>query len=199
MSLYLRYHSPAEDSDEGWENSSIPLGCGYMGACVFGIPERDRIQITENSLVNPGLDDWMGPHLGGLNHCAEIYIECDHQNVSNYERRLCLDRAVAETSYALDGVEYKREYFTSYPDKVLVTRLTASKDGALNFRLIPTIPFIKPYARKEGDGGGKSGEGHYRGGTGVDHCHRCRWLGGTSGNCFGCHVFRRFHVCQRRG
>lgn len=158
MSLYLRYNSPAEDSDEGWEKSSIPLGCGYMGACVFGIPERDRIQITENSLVNPGLDDWVGRGLGGLNNFAEIYIEFPHQDVENYVRTLCLDRAVAETSYTFEGVEYKREYFTSYPDKVLVVHLTASKEKALSFRLIPTIPFVKPYARTEGDGGGKSGK-----------------------------------------
>ena len=36
MNMYLKYNNPAENSDKGWEEYSIPLGNGYMGANVFG-------------------------------------------------------------------------------------------------------------------------------------------------------------------
>ncbi len=148
--LILKYRAPAEDSAKGWESYSLPLGNGYMGANVFGLVERERIQITENSLENPG-------HLGGLNNFAEIYIRFDHANVGGYERGLSLDEGVAYCRYTFLGVDYTREYFASYPDKVLVVKLTASKPGSLSFVLCPEIPFVKEYAVKPGDGGGKTG------------------------------------------
>ncbi len=148
--LTMKYRSPAEDSVEGWERYSLPLGNGYLGANVFGIVQRERIQITENSLENPGA-------LGGLNNFAELYIRFDHADVSGYERGLSLDEGVAYCKYNCRGVDYTREYFASYPDKVLAVRLSASKAGSLSFVLCPEIPFIKDYAINPGDGGGKSG------------------------------------------
>jgi alpha-L-fucosidase 2 len=52
-----------------------------------------------------------------------------------YRRQLRLDEAVAETTYAVDGTELRREVFASYPDQVLVVRLTASRPGQLTFGL----------------------------------------------------------------
>ena len=34
--LKLKFYSPAEDSIEGWEKYSFPIGNGYAGASVFG-------------------------------------------------------------------------------------------------------------------------------------------------------------------
>lgn len=148
--LKLFYNKEAEDSNYGWEHDSLPIGNGYMGANIFGIVERERIQITENSLCNDS------DH-GGLNNFAEIYLKFKHNDVTDYERGLCLDDAVAYVKYACNGVQYLREYFTSYPNKVLVMRLTANQKGALSFEIAPEIPFVKDYAKTENDGGGKSG------------------------------------------
>ena len=53
--------------------------------------------------------------------------------VADYRRRLLLDDAVAETSFLKDGVRYEREYFVSHAGDVAVVRLTADRDGELNF------------------------------------------------------------------
>ena len=145
MDLTLRYHQPAEDSDEGWERESMPIGCGWMGANVFAIPERDRVQITENSLENPG-GAGETKRLGGLNNFAELYFLFPHGDVENYERGLSLDDAVAYCTYTCGGVSYRREYFASYPDRCLVMRFTA-EGGSLSFTaapdmLTPSIPFV---------------------------------------------------------
>lgn len=50
----------------------------------------------------------------------------------NYSRTLDLDTATATVRYTIDGVDYTRESFTSFPDNVLVTRLTASKQGQID-------------------------------------------------------------------
>ncbi|ANW96103.1 glycoside hydrolase family 95 [Wenyingzhuangia fucanilytica] len=144
--LKLWYNKPAPNSNEGWINRSIPMGNGYMGANVFGGTETERIQITENSLYDWGKD--RGLRRRGLNNFSEVYIDFKHTNTTDYKQELNLNKGISFVEYKQDGVEYSREYFTSYPDKVMVVRLNASKKGALSFTLRPTIPFI---------GEGKSG------------------------------------------
>jgi alpha-L-fucosidase 2 len=53
----------------------------------------------------------------------------------NYQRELSLNNAVANCSYQVNGVTYKREYFTSFDDDVDMIRLTADKPGQLNFSI----------------------------------------------------------------
>ncbi|MEK8126858.1 glycoside hydrolase family 95 protein [Paenibacillus filicis] len=48
-----------------------------------------------------------------------------------YHRQLRLDEAVAEVSYEAGGAVYRREYFSSEPDQMLVVRLTCSEPGRL--------------------------------------------------------------------
>ena len=162
MNYTLRYKKAAMDSGYGWEHQSMPVGNGWLGANVFGIVHRDRIQITENSLQNPG-------ELGGLNNFAELYLHFDHGRVGEYERGLNLNDAIAYTTYRADGICYRREYFASYPDRALVIRLTA--DGPFAFRTELKVPYVKSYAKQPGDGGGKNGTVSYEGNRG--HLQGC--------------------------
>ncbi|MDD4968955.1 MAG: glycoside hydrolase family 95 protein [Paludibacter sp.] len=52
-----------------------------------------------------------------------------------YYRELDINNAISRVEYEQNGVTYTREYFVSYPDKVMVIKLTSSKKGALNFDL----------------------------------------------------------------
>lgn len=56
-----------------------------------------------------------------------------HEKFSNYYRELDIEKAVAKTTYVVDGVTYTREALASFPDRVIVVRLTASKPGSLSF------------------------------------------------------------------
>lgn len=56
-----------------------------------------------------------------------------HNEYSNFYRNLDIQNAVATTTYQANGVNYKREVFTSFPDEVVVIRLTANKKGAISF------------------------------------------------------------------
>lgn len=52
---------------------------------------------------------------------------------NNYYRDLDLNTAVSTVKYKLNGVNFSRETFISYPDKVMLVRITADKKGAINF------------------------------------------------------------------
>ena len=56
-----------------------------------------------------------------------------HDKFSDYRRELDLDTAVARVTYTVDGVKFTREVFSSAVDRVIVVRITADKDGSLNF------------------------------------------------------------------
>jgi alpha-L-fucosidase 2 len=60
--------------------------------------------------------------------------------VSNYRRELDIDDAIARVSFQSEGVRYEREYFASYPDGVIVVRLTADQPGRISFRTRLAIP-----------------------------------------------------------
>jgi alpha-L-fucosidase 2 len=56
-----------------------------------------------------------------------------HGRATAYSRELRLDDAIVETSYAVGPITFRREVFASYPDQVLVVRLTASRPGQITF------------------------------------------------------------------
>ncbi len=146
--LKLWYDEPASS----WEKEALPLGNSYMGAMVFGKTDTERIQISENSLSNPYRSGKAG---SGLNNFAEVYLDFNHPGASNYRRELDLKTAVQTVAYTSGGVDYTREYFTSYPAKVLAVRLTADQPGKISFGLRPQIPFLKAYGTD--DNRGKTG------------------------------------------
>ncbi|WP_256992232.1 glycoside hydrolase family 95 protein [Paenibacillus sp. XY044] len=53
-------------------------------------------------------------------------------DVEDYRRELDLENAIASVRYTSGSVEYHREYFTSYPDQLLVIRQSSSIPGNLS-------------------------------------------------------------------
>lgn len=72
-----------------------------------------------------------------------------HEKAKNYYRDLDLERAVATTRYQVDGVNFQREVFASFPDRVIIVRFTADKPGELNFKVSYDSP-LQSTVRKQG-------------------------------------------------
>ncbi len=65
---------------------------------------------------------------------GELSLLFDHSPEAQYYRRsLDIESAISTTEYTVDGIAYKRTYFSSYPDQVLVVRLEADSPGSLTF------------------------------------------------------------------
>lgn len=164
QSLKLWYDTPAKV----WEEA-LPLGNSRLGTMVYGIPQREELQLNEETIWGGGPYRNDNPRaLGALPEARKLIFEGktreadklinetfftrthgmpfqtagsvilnfpNHENYVDYYRELSLDKAVATTHYAVDGVKYTREVFTSFEDDVIIMQITADKKGSLNFDL----------------------------------------------------------------
>ena len=69
------------------------------------------------------------------------------QDAQEYRRELDMDSAVARVTYTAGGVRFTREVFASFPDQVLVVRITAGKPHSISFST--RLASIQPSARSE--------------------------------------------------
>jgi len=88
----------------------------------------DADQLVAKYLVN---DTWYG--LGGLSTIGGVMLNFERHEgeVQDYERVLNLNNSTLTIKYKAEGVNYRREYFRSYPDRILAIRITADGPKAL--------------------------------------------------------------------
>ncbi len=68
---------------------------------------------------------------------GELWMESsESEAVTDYQRSLNLETAVATVQYKSNGVTFKREIFSSAPAEVIVMRIHADKAGSLNLKMI---------------------------------------------------------------
>lgn len=58
----------------------------------------------------------------------------------DYRRELSLDDAIASVSYVQDGVRYRRDYYASHTDGLIVIRLSADRPGRISLRAAFEMP-----------------------------------------------------------
>jgi len=135
MRLWYEYPAGGVSGDlmdhNVWMTQALPIGNGELGAMFFGSYPRERIQFNEKTLWS-GNSNGMGT---GYQNFGNLYIDMlSHEStgVSDYRRELSISDALGSVSYTIDGISYKREYFVSFPDKVIVLRFTTpGSEGSL--------------------------------------------------------------------
>ena len=145
-SYTLKYYHPAEDSVEGWEKYSLPLGNGYFGANIFGRTDSERLQFTTNVFAN----DY---DKGGVSNFAEIRLDFGFEIVEKYERGLNLNEGVAYVKYRSGKNRVKNSAFLSYPDQVFVYQVESTEHLDYNVKLV--IPYLGARTPEEG---GRTGD-----------------------------------------
>lgn len=63
-----------------------------------------------------------------------------HEKYSNYYRELDLEHAAVLSRYTVDDVAYETRVISSFPDQVIVGRITSDKKSALNFSVTMDSP-----------------------------------------------------------
>jgi alpha-L-fucosidase 2 len=124
----LWYRSPATD----WMTQALPIGNGQFGAMIFGGIKQDEIQFNDKTL-------WQGntTSYGAYQNFGSLFINTPGVTaVSNYIRTLDIENALATVEYAIDGVNYKREYLATHPDSAVVIRFSASQPGKISLEAI---------------------------------------------------------------
>ena len=76
-----------------------------------------------------------GPYSARYLPMADLWLtgHSKDSSTSSYYRDLDLDNATSVVKYTIGGVTYRREAFISYPDKIMVVRITTDKRGVLDF------------------------------------------------------------------
>ncbi|MCR8644374.1 glycoside hydrolase N-terminal domain-containing protein [Paenibacillus sp. N1-5-1-14] len=87
------------------------------------------------------------PQFGYYQNFGDIYLDFGlppSVTVADYRRELDLEDGIARVTYKINGTNYTREYFMSYPDNLMVMRLTSSQPSQLNFDVRVTSPQTTP-------------------------------------------------------
>ncbi|HLT92081.1 MAG TPA: glycoside hydrolase family 95 protein [Woeseiaceae bacterium] len=78
---------------------------------------------------------------GAYQSFGELVLDFAHAPAATeYRRTLALADGVAQVGYRAGGVAYRRTYFASWPDGVVVVRLDADRPGALAFGVRFDVP-----------------------------------------------------------
>jgi alpha-L-fucosidase 2 len=134
--LVLWYQQPVGSAVIGtappFINEALPIGNGRLGGLIAGGTAREQVVLNEDSLwtgdENPSGNDGT---MGAYQCLGNLYFNLSgHENLADYRRDLDIGNALAHVSYQSGGVNYRREYFCSQPDGVLVVRLTADRPGS---------------------------------------------------------------------
>ncbi|MBI9063071.1 MAG: glycoside hydrolase family 95 protein [Marinilabiliaceae bacterium] len=74
---------------------------------------------------------------GSLTSIGQLYFSFDNHEgeVSNYERTLDISESLATVNYTLGSTNYKREYFCSYPDRIMIFRFRSDTPAKLGFSI----------------------------------------------------------------
>jgi alpha-L-fucosidase 2 len=111
---------------------------------LLGLGKNDEAQqLIDKDFVCVGPGS-AGKQWGCFHLLADLNIEYQYPgqatNYSRYTRSLSLDSAIAETSFELNGITYRREYFTSFSGDLDVIRITASQKKAISLRVSISRP-----------------------------------------------------------
>jgi alpha-L-fucosidase 2 len=102
---------------------------------IFEGKQKEAEQIANRVIISKKSQGQMDEPVG------ELHLAFDEQkNYTNYYRELDIEKAVAKTSYKVGDVTFTREVLASFPDRVIVVRLTASKPGSLSFNAFYSTP-----------------------------------------------------------
>ena len=130
------------------EKSLWTGGPGSEGGYDYGLPADSQVELMHSigkqlvdgaQLDPPAVAKLLGRKMtnyGDYQSFGDLIIEREPQSepVTDYRRELDLDTAVARVSFKQNNVGYRREYFVSYPDQVLVARWYSTSVQKLRIR-----------------------------------------------------------------
>ena len=95
---------------------------------------REAVERGDYALAEKYWKKMQGPYSARYLHMANLFLEFPFEaaQAESYTRRLDLNTASSLVSFKIKGVTFIRESFISFPDKVMVVRLTASRKNSIN-------------------------------------------------------------------
>jgi alpha-L-fucosidase 2 len=133
--VQLNEHTVWSGSPDRNDNALCFDSLAEIRKLIFDGKQKDAEQLANKTIVSQTSQGQMFEPVGSLRMVFD-----KHENYGNYYRGLDLKKAVQKTSYAIDGINYTREVLASFPDRVIVMHLTASKPGSISFTAFFSTP-----------------------------------------------------------
>jgi alpha-L-fucosidase 2 len=137
--LQLNEESMWSGSPDDNNNPNASKNLDKIRKLLFEGKYKEATELTNRTQICKGKGSGHGNGsavpFGSFQTLGDLYIDFDNKSsFSNYHRELDLNDAVVRVSYTQNGVDYKREIFTSYPAQLMVAKFTASEKGKISFR-----------------------------------------------------------------
>ncbi|HTI89479.1 MAG TPA: glycoside hydrolase family 95 protein [Puia sp.] len=117
------------------DNPASLASLAEMRRLIFEGKQKDAEKLANQTIITKGSHGQMFEPVGSLQLAFE-----GQSGYSDYYRDLDIGRAVETVSYRVGDVKYTREVLASFPDRVIVMRLNASKPHSLSFRAFFSTP-----------------------------------------------------------
>jgi len=110
------------------DNDACPDSLPVIRELIFAGKQKEAEQLANRIIVSKTSHGQMFEPVGNLQ-----LVFPGHDNYTNYYRELDIEQAVTTTRYTVNNITYTRKTLASFPDRVIVMQLTASKDNSISF------------------------------------------------------------------
>lgn len=133
--IQLNEHTVWSGSPNRNDNPLALDSLALIRQLIFDGKQKDAERVANRAVITKQSHGQKFEPIGSLQLSFE-----GHDQFTDYYRELDIERAIAKTSYTANGVTFTREAFASFPDRVVVMRLSANKGGSISF----TASFATP-------------------------------------------------------
>ncbi|HEY5407425.1 MAG TPA: glycoside hydrolase family 95 protein, partial [Ginsengibacter sp.] len=109
---------------------------------IFDGKRKDAEKLANKTIISKKSQGQMFEPVGSL-----LLAFNESEKSTNYYRELDISKAVQKTTYTVGNVNYTREVIASFPDRIIVMHLTASKPKSISFTAFYSTPQPKATAK----------------------------------------------------
>ena len=137
--IQLNEKSLWSGSHDDSDNPNAYLSLNGIRQLLWAGKYKEATELTNKSQVCQGAGSGYGNGSGAPFGCfqtlGDLWLDFGKSDpFYSYHRELDMNKGIVQVSYLQNDIQFKREIFTSFPDRALVIRLSANKKGALSFK-----------------------------------------------------------------
>ncbi|WP_290790014.1 glycoside hydrolase family 95 protein [Flavihumibacter sp. UBA7668] len=143
--IQLNEHSVWTGSPNRNDNPDALAALPEIRRLIFAGKQKEAEELVNRSVITKK------SHGQAFSPVGTLHLKmAAHSAYTNYYRELDIENAIQATSYTVNGIQYRREIFASFIERVIVIRLTADKPGNISFSA--NFSTVQPRNKKESDG-----------------------------------------------
>lgn len=126
--IQLNEHTLWSGSPNRNDNQMVLDSLRVLRQLIFDGKYKEAENLANKTIITQKSHGQMFQPLGDL----QLVFE-GHEQYTNYYRELDIEKALARTTYTVNGINYRREAMASFTDRVIVVRLSADKKASISF------------------------------------------------------------------